>query len=181
MLRISAQEVCNLRGEAGQRITTLVDAVIRVQGASAKIPDSNIETNIRTTIPDGGVDTAVHDAIADEPTGRLCVPTAWQYKAQQYRDIRSVECLVSEKHVRKLIEAGHGFRLVVADEMPSKTKTAWEKTLLAECQAIQPNASPPMVITASDLSEWVNRFPALVMGFFHPELATRCQHLGGSS
>ncbi len=83
-----------LEGAGGEPFTALVDALLCAHGAVLGLVDADIDTTIRTTIPDGGVDTSIRRAIAGDSTGWLSTaPTAWQYKGTDYKNIKKSKTL----------------------------------------------------------------------------------------
>jgi len=83
-----------LEGAGGEPFTALVDALLCAHGAVLGLVDADIDTTIRTTIPDGGVDTSIRLAIAGDTTGWLSTaPTAWQYKGTDYKNIKKSKTL----------------------------------------------------------------------------------------
>ena len=81
MFRVSPNDIRRLQGAGGEPFTLFVDDLIRAQAAAGGIPDREIRTTLKTTEPDGGVDTQVRGPVPSDPTGRLRHhPTIWQYK-----------------------------------------------------------------------------------------------------
>ena len=58
----------------------------------------------------------------------------------------------------------------VADDMAVTKKTNWETWLDEAAKQINPDAPRPLVLTASDLANWANRFQAqLIIEYFRPK------------
>ncbi len=74
------------RTPGGVHFTGLIDAIIYAQARISNIPISNVQTNLRTNLPDGGVDTSVDGFSSNDKSGYLnnC-PTIWQYKAKDFK------------------------------------------------------------------------------------------------
>jgi hypothetical protein len=161
---------------AGDRFTHVVDSAIRTLARAYGIPDATIHTNLRTNIPDGGVDTRVTTPFIEEPSGRFTVPTVWQYKATQKAHLAIGE-LFEGQYLREKIAEGHGFRLAVADSLTAQAKDEMEAELTRRAREINPGSPAALVVSADDLASWVNGFPALVLSLFRPALMHGVLHL----
>ncbi len=65
--------------------TEFVDSIIFAESYLSGLDSSSIRTNLRTNLPDGGVDTEVCQPLLKDSTDWLSVsPTIWQYKAKGY-------------------------------------------------------------------------------------------------
>jgi hypothetical protein len=168
----SAQDVIHLRESTGKRLVDFVDTIIRAHGYAHRIRQSNIVTNQRLNLPDGGVDTEVLVGIPTDDVGWCSAPTAWQYKSREYSSITGADLRteIQKEYVRSLIGRGYGYRICVADDFPPRKKHDWEQLLLHEARSINPDAPEPRVLNASDLATWVRHFPAVVVEFFKREL-----------
>jgi hypothetical protein len=170
MWQISDRDVRALQGN-DEKFTIFVDALLRAEMFLASVPDSNIKTNGRTRIPDGGVDTELAVPIPGSLAARCGVPTCWQYKARPYRNVSAKQRTPSnDSEAGKLIRKGYGYRICVADEMPAPTRTKWEQGISKAISKFNPAELPPMVLTASDLAAWANRYPSIVVQFFKTRL-----------
>jgi hypothetical protein len=176
ILHVQQDEIRRLQGGAGDRFTHVVDSAIRTLARAYGIPDATIHTNLRTNIPDGGVDTRVTTAFIQEPSGRFTVPTVWQYKATTKEHI-ALGKLFEGAYLREKIGEGHGFRLAVADSLPAQSKEEMETELTRRAREINPRSPEALVVSADDLANWVNEFPALVLSLFRPELMQGVLHL----
>jgi hypothetical protein len=87
MWTLDPVEFLRFRTSEGRSFTRVVDALIRALAYAGGLPQSEINTNLRTNLPDGGVDTDVRDAIPNDSTGWFKVPTCWQYKATEAASI----------------------------------------------------------------------------------------------
>lgn len=168
MLRIDARDVMHLRGFGGERCTAFVDDLIRAE-AAGRLSDSEIRTNRRGSIGDEGVDTEVCKRIADEPTGRFGVPTVWQHKGGDARNVGNAEELIRDgTYCERCIERGYAYRLSMCDELTAAQKSGREEDLRRRVRAIRPDAPDPIVVTAGDLAEWANRHLGVVRRYFYP-------------
>jgi hypothetical protein len=175
MWKISPDEVRALQGKGGQPFTEFVDEVIRAAVWIGGLPTIDVTTNLRTNLPDGGVDTTVARAVPGDSSGWLTEATAWQYKGTDWRNVNSAELLKGPR-IRQLVQQGHAYRLAVADSLAEPDKVAWEKTLTAEVQKIAAAALPAMVLTSDDLAVWATRYPGLTARF-KPGLIEKVRHL----
>jgi hypothetical protein len=134
---------------------------------------------LRTTIPDGGVDTRVESPIINDPTGWLNVKSIWQYKATRAGSVTlpSLRQEVNKEHAANCISQGYAYRFCICDEVADEKKERWEVKLTEYAREINNDAPPSLVLTASDLAVWANQFPSLVMELFRPGLASIALHL----
>jgi hypothetical protein len=154
-----------------------VNGLLRVHASAAGIRDSEIETDIRTNRPDGGVDTLLRQADPADPTGWIRVPTAWQYKATARNNVGSPGDLLSGEYVRERIREGFAYRPTVADSLSSPERATLTVSLGSKCQEIRAHAAEPMVVTADHLAGWANRYPGFVLRWFLPHLQALLLHL----
>src|SRR5579863_3035595 len=159
-----------------------LDQLLQATSLRARIPSSALKLNSRQEIPDGGVDAVVELAIQNETSGRMNVPTAWQYKASNATNAvkprkkkkggakTGLIDEIQKPYVKVLIKKGYGYRFCICDNLPPQTKEEWEAHLKSETLKINPNAVSPMIVTVDDLSIWANEFPAICVAFFRPHL-----------
>ena len=161
MWTVSARDLASLRGGGGQPFTRFVNALLGIQCFVYGIPDSAMATTLRVNVGDGGVDTRIDEFAAADTTGRLRCPSAWQFKAEDADRVNesSVAKEVQKHYATDLIQRGYGYRLCVCDEMPAERKGLLENALNAAARAINANARPCYILSASDLASWANRFP----------------------
>ena len=170
----SRDNIFLLRTPGGDRFTEFVDALIKAEAYIQGVPISEISTNLRTNIGDKGVDAEVRQSDSNSLTGWMSVPTCWQYKATEHKNI-SKENLreeVKKEYARKLILNGYGYHFCICDDLTPVKKSEWENILDDEIAKINPNASKSKVITASDLAEWASNYTAIIIRFFKPELSS---------
>ena len=140
--------------------------------AYLELPDSEIRTNIRTNLSDGGVDTEICKPIPNDPTGWLGNhPTALQYKAT---DFKNIACKVIFKEINKsyatnCIKKRYAYHICICDDLPADKKEEREICLNEYIKKINPDAPTGKIISASDLAAWANRFPALIL-YFRPDM-----------
>ncbi|GIK40539.1 MAG: hypothetical protein BroJett011_43720 [Chloroflexota bacterium] len=180
MWSITAFDITHLRSPGGDRFTEFVDALIRAQGFVCSIPYAEIHTNLRTNIPDGGVDTRVSiAAVNDVVTGWLADRTIWQYKATEAKSIRpkNLRDEINKDYAKKCILEGYAYRFCICDELEAPKKQEWESKLTQYAQAINPNVPPAKVLAAGDLAAWAGHFPAIILRFFRPDIAGIALHI----
>ncbi|HUW14238.1 MAG TPA: hypothetical protein VM537_31235, partial [Anaerolineae bacterium] len=166
MFRVSPNDIRRLQGAGGEPFTLFVDDLIRAEAAGGGVPDTEIRTNLKTTAPDGGVDTQVRVAIPGDPTGRLRRPTIWQYKASSGEGVDARHEIADAKYAASLIGQGYAYRLCICDELPPERSEALKHSFVDRIRAINPDAPEPEIVTASDLAAWAARFPTVVLRHF---------------
>jgi len=181
MWKISALDVIHLgRSPGGNCFTEFVSDLIHSQAFICGSYQSEIRTNLRTNIPDGGVDAEVCKPIPTDTIGWLKdFPTIWQYKATEARNISKDQLKeeINKCYVADRIREGYAYRLCICDDLPPSKKEGWEQFLTNCIHEINPDAPKARILAASDIATWANSFPALVLRYFHPQLATSCLHL----
>jgi len=169
--QIDDDEVFQLRRHGGTRFTAFVDALIRAEAQRAGAPLGVVQTNIRATIPDGGVDTDVKEPIGEHVD--FATPTVWQYKAARFTRVTAAELRkeVAKPFATQRIREGASYRACVCDDITAEMREDRERALREAVQQANPAAPEPRLLAASDLAEWANRFPSIVARFFRPYLA----------
>src|ERR1700728_1449792 len=104
----------------GRAFVQFMDSVLRASAAKLRIPAADVHTNLKISVPDGGVDSQI-DRGGDDQNGRLVDPTLWQYKAQRLAEIGEAaireEILgASKENARELIRRGYAYRLCICDD-----------------------------------------------------------------
>jgi hypothetical protein len=170
MWNVNARDIFQLRTPGGDRFTEFVDALIRAEAFANGVSQTFISTTLRTNIGDGGVDTQVSAPLGS--SGFMNSPTSWQYKATENKNINDADICkeINKSYSKQLIEQGYGYRFCICDDITPEKRSEWEELISEEVSKINPSAPPSLVLTASHLAEWVNRFPALVIRFFKPNL-----------
>lgn len=174
MWTVDALTIKHLRdAPGGLQFTAFIDALIRAQAAVSGIPLSEIHSNLRTNLADGGVDTEVRcGTTRPDPSGWLTAATCWQYKATTVaalseKDIREE---IRKDFAKELIRRGHKYRLCVCDEFSAEKRDDWERFIRDEANVQGLPDPEPRVLFAGDLADWASGFPAIVLRFFKPEL-----------
>jgi hypothetical protein len=171
--QIDAHDVIGLQGRDVDFAQFVNDLLTHAFGRTVS---RDLQLNLKTQVPDGGVDAAVVKPISSDWTSYFTVATCWQYKASPTGNIRpskkkkgGQEAALREElrkpEAAKLVMAGYGYRFCIADDMPPPQKAQWEAWLLDEARKIVTNPSPPQVVTATDLATWANQLPGVVLPF----------------
>jgi len=166
MIRISAEHIYLLRNSTGKPFTDLLDRLIRSSAATLGIPPPAVLDNPRTNYPDGGVDTQVTIGAQSDPRGYFSGPSSWQFKAVALSDFNDGKVRQeiggdSKEYVRRLLREHYAYRLCVADDGSAERKTEIKAILDAEIRKIDSGAPGSIVLFASDVTDWVNAFPAI--------------------
>jgi hypothetical protein len=94
----------------GKAFKQFMNSVLRASAAKLGFPRTDMHTNPRVSVPDGGVDAQI-DHGADDPNGYLVQPTVWQYKARKFSEVTEAVLRdevegASKENVRELIRRG---------------------------------------------------------------------------
>ncbi|GAV24844.1 hypothetical protein ciss_07770 [Carboxydothermus islandicus] len=179
---INAFDVIHIgRTPGGECFSEFIDALICAQATISGFPICEIRTNLRTNIPDGGVDTEVCQPIPIDWTGWLKdTPTIWQYKATEAKNIflkSNLRKEINKNYVTLLLKKGYAYRLCICDDMSAPEKQEWEEYITQLIREIEPNAPKAKILTASDLARWANCFPTIISYYFRPNLLSSCLHI----
>src|ERR1019366_2538678 len=166
MIRIGTQNIYLLLNSTGKPFTDLLDRLIRSSAATLGIPPSAVLDNPRTNYPDGGVDTQVTVGAQSDPRGYFNGPSTWQFKAVALNDfndskVRGEISGRTKEYVRSLLREHYAYRLCIADDGPAERKTEIKAMLDAEIKKINCDAPESIVLFASEVTDWVNAFPAI--------------------
>ncbi|MGB5099132.1 MAG: hypothetical protein WBN94_00835, partial [Methanothrix sp.] len=179
MWAIIALDVVHLgRTPGGDRFTEFVDSLIFAEAYVNGLKTSEIRTNPRTNLPDGGVDTEVCQPLSNDSTGWLSdAPTIWQYKAKGYSakkdgtDLpketkKELRLEINKPYSTYCIKRGYAYRLCICDGLPADVQEMIENHLNEEARLINPAASKAKVLSAGSIAEWASRFPAIKLRYF---------------
>ncbi len=170
---LSPADIRNLQAKDVEFTSLMNDLLAAATAMASSRP--RLRMNLKTSAPDGGVDTAVDGPMpADlDPANLLSVPTCWQFKARKSGNImptqrrkggqeRALRDEICAPHCRDLIANGYGYRFCVADSMAPDQVVRWESWLRDESLKINPNSPHPMVVTADLIARWCSQFPGIV-------------------
>lgn len=163
-LQLSPTDFAKLRDGTGQRFMEFVDRLIRAEAALGGLPHSEVQTQLRSNIPDGGVDASVARPLIQDPSGWFQDPTCWQYKGMDAAGVtdKALQKEIKKPHCRKLIKDGYAYRLCILGDLTPQKVTDWESLLAGEARQINPSAPLPRVVHGGFLLGWAERFPAIV-------------------
>jgi hypothetical protein len=149
----------------GKAFTVFMDSLLRATSAKSSIPPSDVHTNLRTNLADGGVDTQIDSG--NNSVGYLTGPTIWQFKARKFCDITSAAIREeihgeSKQDARDLIRKGYAYRLCICEDAPPPDKKALQDELDRCVKEINSSSPPALILLSSDLADWVNQYPTIV-------------------
>lgn len=164
----------HLLGAGGERLVQFVDALIRAEARVGGLPQDRIHTQVRATIPDGGVDTHVDGPVPTDQSGFLADATCWQYKAQLARDISDsdLKAEINKPYATAVIQSGCSYRFCIAGDLTPETRAHWEQVLGVESSRINSRVPSPRVVAVDKIAEWASRFPFISgqIRALHPSL-----------
>ncbi len=173
MWNLNPADLLQLKGAGGERFGHFMDRLLRAEASCGGLAQSEIATQLRVNIPDGGIDAEVKRAIPRDKTGWFAVPTCWQYTTTETKNLQKE---IHKPYAEKLIKDGYGYRLCLLGDLPPVTVQDWEAQLKVEVRAINPQAPDPRVVHGGYMLEWTERFPGVVawlrnspQGVFHWE------------
>jgi len=98
---IDALDLLNLQRPGGYDFAKFMNALIEAHARQLDIKSTEVVTTLRTDVPDGGADAAVH-GFASDSKGLLDKRTVWQFKATEKMGGRSIQGLL-EALIRELV------------------------------------------------------------------------------
>lgn len=169
MLRLQVEEIQALRlTPGGVKFTSFVDDLLRSQAYLCAVKQSQISTNVRTNLGDGGVDSKVEEGFSIDPIGFNSVKTVWQYKATGYADLteKVIKDEVRKAFVSECIKNGFAYRLAVCDSLPAPAKKEREEWLNNALKEVFSDAQEGKLVSAEELCVWANMLPAVMSRHF---------------
>ena len=180
MWKTSAFDIIHLgRTPGGEQFVGFVDTIIRTHALSFSIPQKDIQTNLRTTIPDGGIDTKIDSPSTENIFGWMDTKSVWQYKATSASKmtIPKLKKEINKEYSKKCISNGYAYHLCICDSLDARKKETWEIHLTKFAKEINKNTFPVKVITSDDLSFWISFFPAVILQYFRQGASGMCLHM----
>ena len=125
------------------------------------IPGSELRTNLRTDIRDGGVDTRVSAGSNRDITGYLGGPSIWQYKAAHEANLSDSKLVteVQKPYAKERVRSRDAYRLCLAVQLPDEKRTQLEEYLASEIALFCPDAEAPRILTVDDVARIASHFP----------------------
>lgn len=166
--RVNAEALGRVRDDVtGYRFTEFVNSLLSTEALYSGLPLSAVRLNLQINLHDGGADAAVDNPVPSDSTGWLGCPTVWQFKRSRLAD-GELRTEIAKESVRQHIENGYSYRLCVCEE-EAPPEIERKEAVLADAQrSINQEAPLPRLLTASRLASWVNKYPALILTYFHP-------------
>jgi hypothetical protein len=168
MWEISENEIIRkYRSNGDGFFAALVNKIIVSHCSRAGIPRSEIDTTVRETVPDGGVDAQVNKPSSITGDAWMSEKTCWQYKSSPFSKITAKVIVdeINKAHSKQLIQEGFAYRLCVCDSFPTSEKKSRKDALIETVRGINPDAPQPMILCADDLARWGSDFPAIICDF----------------
>jgi len=179
MFMVKPSSISSLGDINGQRFTEFMNSLIIFHGRVFGLKDSDISSNLATTIPDGGVDTEVKSAFSNDSTGYFSSPTIWQYKTGSHRRIynRSLDGEIGKDYVRQRIRDGYGYRLCVNCSLTPNKMAGLKDHLTSLLKAINSDSPPVIILDSNAIALWANRYPALIQHVFYGSTVSIVYHI----
>ena len=105
---------------------------------------------------------------APDPWGYFDGASTWQYKAVELKELtdRKVKEEISgdsKDYVRSLLREDYAYRMCIAHDGPAERKAEIKALLDEEIEKVNPAAPKSIVLFASEIVAWVNKFPAIAV------------------
>jgi hypothetical protein len=137
----------------------LLNRLLRAEGNRSGWSPTNIQTSLRISDPDGGIDARVRDA---DNTSRWVPPglSIWQFKSGDISPKELQNEFRSAPAVQESIHRGVAYCLVVGEDLSDPKTRHREETLrrLFLEQRLEPKFR---LMTASHVAEWASEHPAV--------------------
>lgn len=151
----------------GKPFTDFMDAILRAAAAKLSISPADVHTNLRTNLPDGGIDTQIDSGSDHDRSGYLTTATLWQFKARRFADITTASVREdihgsSKQDARDLITKGYAYRWCICEDAAPADKRGLQDELDKCVKELNSSAPPSLILLPSDLSAWANQYPSIV-------------------
>jgi hypothetical protein len=176
MLRIDPVELANrFQRPGGVDWVAFMDALLWAACWQVGIPESAVRTNLRTDMPDGGVDTRVSQNSDRDVTGYLKCQSIWQYKSAHESNLSPTELVgeVNKPYAKERIAAGDAYRLCLAVQMADPKRTSLEEEVSKAARTINPDAPDACVLTVDIVAQMASHFPNLLHEYRGLEFQSR--------
>lgn len=149
----------------GKPFTAFMDSILRAAAAKLGIAPTEVHTNLRVNLGDGGVDTQI-----DRGNGAdvyLGSATLWQFKARPFKNftdgvVREEIQGDSKEYARDLIRRGYAYHLCICEDSDARDKKELQELVHGYVTAVNPAALPSLILLPSDIAAWANQYPAVV-------------------
>ena len=153
---IRAKEVAALSPEG---FVHLVNRLIEIEANIAGLPASCVSLSENIDAPDGGIDADVDASLAVSknfiPAGR----SIWQFKTAQRFGLDAVRKELGKPDVRKAIEQGATYVLLVSQEKPLPQQVKLRAAMQEEISTLRKDARC-QILEAKHIAQWATRHPA---------------------
>lgn len=139
----------------------VMNHLLRAEADSLGILPSDVDTTLRTTDPDGGVDAAVTapDSLVERwiPVGR----SVWQFKASDLASSKKLREEFNKPGVQAALERGGGYRLIIGEEL-TPIKVDNRRKWLSECLKERGlNLEQGKILFAPQIAQWASEHLAI--------------------
>jgi hypothetical protein len=139
--------------------TRFCNDLLRAEAARVGVPQAYIDTTIRDTVPDGGIDARIrHATCVSTENGSQWLPggaSAWQYKSGS---CPSVSQLSTEEFIKPeviaAIDQGDTYCFLTADSLTARKKTAIADGIKDQYANRGQAPVEPRVYSGDDLARW---------------------------
>jgi len=147
------------------RFAELMNKCLEVEADQIGVPLNDLQTTLKITEPDGGVDARIKNA----PSGSSWLPTGqsvWQYKSGGIRP-QEIEDEFDKAGVQGAVKSGGTWCIALGRDYGHTARTSRENAVASCFAKLQ---APPTyrLLTASDIARWASRHLALLLWFRRP-------------
>ncbi len=149
----------------------LMNRLIRAEGGRLGLRQDLIDTTLRTSVPDGGVDASVHpDRPLPDTKWLPDKASTWQYKSGACPSANNLsETEFKKPGVIAAISKGLPYVFVTGDDITGRKKNEI-RSAIDNLYSQHALPSSGRVLTASEIAGWVDQFPAISVHIFQTPL-----------
>ena len=176
MPHINPVELANrFQSPGGDDWAAFMDRLLAAACWESGIPASELRTNLRTDIKDGGVDSRVSKGSLQDISGYLSDLSIWQYKAAHEANLSDTKLVaeVMKPFAKERIQQGDAYRLCLAIQSADMRRTKLEKQLARKIATFHKNGPAPRVLTADDAARLASHFPNFLHDYRGLEFQSR--------
>jgi hypothetical protein len=158
---VTAAQIVSL----GVGFTEFINRLLDVEVASHGIDGHDLVITKNDTTPDGGVDAALHNAVATAwlPKGN----SVWQFKRSNFGPKACADELEGAKWAQEYVKAGGSYVIVVGadlnDTLVENRRKAVAKKAIALKLINKDDPGRIRVYDANQIARWVSRYPGLAV------------------
>ncbi len=138
----------------------LINRLLGLEAEKLNIPPQQVDTTIKTTEPDGGIDARIYgNASATKwlPAG----VSVWQFKSGQDHQRNNLLTEMNKKLIRETLTTGGTYVVVVAESLTSPKLANRRAALALGCQRLGVSAAKAYILWADKVAEWATEHPSL--------------------